>query len=118
MDHPNGPVTNGEADEDQGDSLTGKSLAEAQHVAFFIRASVQVLTSFDFNLKMNFETFILLPNSDTHSFISRNQIHWVDFPLLEDLRYLWDMRIRFIIRLGKMCKEEIFLNFELFTSKA
>ena len=58
MDHPNGPVTNGKADEDQGDSLTGKSLTEAQHVAFFVRASVQVFPSLDFNLKMKFEMVI------------------------------------------------------------
>ena len=70
MDHPNGPVTNGKADEDQGDSLTGKSLTEAQHVAFFVRASVQVLPSFDYNLKIKFEMFTFLPNSETHSFIS------------------------------------------------
>ena len=52
MDHPDGPVADGEADEDQGDALTGEPLAEAEHVALFIRASVQVLASFNLNLKL------------------------------------------------------------------
>ena len=51
MNHSNGPITDGEADEDERNSLTCKLLTDVKAEVVLVSITVETLTSLNLNLR-------------------------------------------------------------------